>query len=152
MKNTINGLKRDILEKYNNIGKKIKKFAIIKAIFMMIGSWICGIGMMFEDDIGGIFIAIIGSFWSFNSMYILYGLGDLIDKVSLIVDNMMIDQNDDNILLNNSVDSNKVDEINCNCKFNICSNKCDNNFMKFFIMIMLLLIVIILLIYLIGNL
>ena len=114
----------------------------------MICSWICGIGMMFEDDIGGIFIAIIGSFWSFNSMYILYGLGELIDKLSLIVDNMMIEQNDDN----NSVDGNKVDEINCNCKFNICSNKCDNNFMKFFIMIILLLIVIILLIYLIGNL
>lgn len=77
--------------RYNNIGRKIKSFAVKQAMFFMISCCILGLIIMFEDGTlisWGVVLIVIGIFCSSVSTYILYGFGELIDKACQISDSI----------------------------------------------------------------
>ena len=70
---------------YDNIGGKIKGLA--KAIFIIgaVVSFIAGIALMFVNDnliFVGVMICFLGIIVSWVSSWVLYGFGEIIDKVS----------------------------------------------------------------------
>lgn len=73
---------------YENIGGKIKMMAKITAIVLAAAAVIAGIAVLIVTEGDGALIAlpimIIGPFFAWISSFILYGFGELIDKVSEI--------------------------------------------------------------------
>lgn len=103
LKKYYNGFK----SRYNNIGGKIKLFAVKQAIFFMISCCVLGLIIMFEDGTvisWGVVLIVIGIFCSSVSTYILYGFGELIDKVCQISDSINnLKANDVNYKINDSL-------------------------------------------------
>lgn len=77
---------------FNNIGKKIKGFAVFVAIVGMIIPILGGLGFIIagaaSNNIAlpllGILIAVVGSIMSWMSTWLLYGYGEIVDKTSSI--------------------------------------------------------------------
>lgn len=74
---------------YNNIGNKIKILAKVFCILGAIASVIGAICMFFNDAhiLLCIIIAVAGSFFSWISTWLLYGFGEIIDKLCDIENN-----------------------------------------------------------------
>ena len=72
---------------FDNIGAKIKKLAEIITIGGIIVS--VGIGTM-NENFRGIVIALLGSLVSWISSFLLYGFGELIEKVTAIEKNTRV--------------------------------------------------------------
>lgn len=86
MLNSINILEVYIM--FENIGKKIKGLASVVFFVAIIGIYFIGINFLAEDVLFGIFIIIIYSFSSWLLSCVLYGFGELIDKVCEIKQNL----------------------------------------------------------------
>ena len=75
---------------YNNIGKKIKMLAkvifFVEAIAAIFGG-ISVIGLDEDLAVVGILIMIVGSVFAWVSSWLLYGFGEIIDKLSDIEQN-----------------------------------------------------------------
>ncbi len=72
---------------YENIGKKIKGLSKTIAIIEAILAAGIGTGIMFADDdtIGaGVLVVVIGCLAAWVSSWMLYGFGEIIDKLSSI--------------------------------------------------------------------
>ncbi|MBO4692915.1 MAG: magnesium transporter [Clostridia bacterium] len=72
---------------FSNIGKKIKKLATVLCWLGIIISIVCGIvaWVAADDEIGALIflvVAVAGSLLSWISSFVLYGFGELIDKVT----------------------------------------------------------------------
>ena len=75
---------------YDNIGGKIKGFAFVSFFILTIASVISGIGIWSSDDdyiMLGILVMVLGPFLSWMLSWLLYGFGELIDKVTEIEKN-----------------------------------------------------------------
>ena len=75
---------------YKEIGKKIKKLAIVVFVLEAILFFIGGIILMAINNdlfLVGILMMIIGPLLAWVSSFILYGFGELIDKTSEIANN-----------------------------------------------------------------
>lgn len=75
---------------YKEIGKKIKKLAIVIFVLEAIVFFIGGIFLMAINNdlfLVGILMMIIGPLLAWVSSFILYGFGELIDKTSEIANN-----------------------------------------------------------------
>ena len=71
---------------FDNIGSKIKTLAIVCAWIGIIGSFIGGIYVMAELDVGiGFLIMIAGSLVSWIGSFFMYGLGQLIENSDILV-------------------------------------------------------------------
>lgn len=70
---------------YSDIGKKIKGLAIACFIIEAIGAVIAGIVLLFEGYTSAVFYGLLsitfGPFVAWVSSWLLYGFGELIDKV-----------------------------------------------------------------------
>ncbi len=72
---------------FNNIGKKIKVLAAVTAVLLAIAAIITGIVLCNDNsEEAGIPILIFGPIVSWISSFMLYGFGELIDKVCDIED------------------------------------------------------------------
>ncbi len=80
---------------FNNIGKKIKAFAIFFASIGFIISLIAGITLLFDSGFG-ILIIIIGCLGSWISSIFFYGFGELIENSNIIVSILSKDNLSDN--------------------------------------------------------
>ena len=72
---------------YDNIGSKIKTLALIAAIVESVIAVIAGIALVFSESnmaILGIFLIFLVPFVAFASSWLIYGFGELIEKVSYI--------------------------------------------------------------------
>lgn len=83
---------------YNNIGKKIKGFAIVLAVVLTVVYVFCGIAMIagFSSSqsqqggagiAGGVIIMLLGPVIAWISSWFLYGYGELVDKMAEIKKN-----------------------------------------------------------------
>ena len=72
---------------FDNIGAKIKKLAEIITIGGIIVSVLIG---TMSGDFRGIVIALLGSLGSWISSFVLYGFGELIEKVTAIEKNTRV--------------------------------------------------------------
>ena len=79
---------------YNNIGQKIKHFAMTLFVIGTVCSILMGSYIVIFSDLDmaavGILVVIIGSFLSWVSTFLLYGFGELIEKATEIADNTKI--------------------------------------------------------------
>ena len=77
---------------FDNIGAKIKKLAEIITIGGIIVSVVTGmmIGSTISGSGRGIVIALLGSLGSWISSFLLYGFGELIEKVTAIEKNTRV--------------------------------------------------------------
>ena len=79
---------------YNNIGQKIKHFAMTLFVIGTVCSILMGSYIVIFLDLDmaavGILVVIIGSFLSWVSTFLLYGFGELIEKATEIADNTKI--------------------------------------------------------------
>ena len=121
MDNNTNNLYNNFKSRYNDIGKKIKSIAIKQSLIFMISCCIFGLILMFQGAVfvfWGIFLIIIGIFCSSISTFILYGFGELIDKVCQISDsiNKLNASDIDKVNANgsNELNSSDVDKLNVN--------------------------------------
>ena len=72
---------------FNNIGKKIKSLAVFVTWIGIIASIVSGMAIMTgggEMIIIGIILIIVGGIASWVSSFLLYGFGELIEKICLI--------------------------------------------------------------------
>ena len=79
---------------YDNIGKKIKSLA--KGIFIAesIACAIAGLALIFTDEdtiIYGLLCLLLGPIVAWVSSWLLYGFGELVDKVCDIENNMRVE-------------------------------------------------------------
>lgn len=81
---------------YNNIGKKIKGFAMAIAIILTVIYVIVGIAMISSSQqseiasggiVGGVLIMLLGPVIAWISSWFLYGYGELVDKTAAIKKN-----------------------------------------------------------------
>lgn len=76
---------------YKNIGGKIKKRSQLIAIVEIIAVVIIGINLFASNSaagmIAGLCIMIVGCLAAWISSWLLYGFGEIIEKVSLIEEN-----------------------------------------------------------------
>ena len=76
---------------YDNIGKKIKGLAKWMFIVEAIAAAIAGLALMFTDEeliIFGLLALLLGPIVAWVSSWLLYGFGELVDKVCDIESNM----------------------------------------------------------------
>ena len=79
---------------YDNIGKKIKALAKWTFIVEAIAAAIAGIALMFTDEeliIFGLLALLLGPVVAWVSSWLLYGFGELVDKVCDIESNMRVE-------------------------------------------------------------
>ncbi len=75
---------------FDNIGSKIKTLAKIIFCIEIIACVITGIVLMATDDeliIWGILTALVGSFFSWISLFLLYGFGQLVENSDILCGN-----------------------------------------------------------------
>lgn len=74
---------------YNNIGKKIKGLATAVCIIGAIISVLVAIDLWIEDEMAGeaLVTIVVGPLMSWVSSWVLYGFGELVDRVGEIADN-----------------------------------------------------------------
>ena len=74
---------------YENIGGKIKMLAVWTAILGIASSVAFGFYILIDEEefFGGLLIAVLGSLVSWVSTWLLYGFGELIEKVTEIAYN-----------------------------------------------------------------
>ena len=66
---------------YDKIGKKLKRLAVVSFIVEAIGAAITGIIMLCTGDWWGLLVMLGGPIVAWVSSWILYGFGELIDKI-----------------------------------------------------------------------
>ncbi len=76
---------------YSNIGGKIKGLAIAAMVLGAIGFIISGLALIQTDLLAGILIIISGILGSWLASLVLYGFGELIEKVCDIAEQMVDD-------------------------------------------------------------
>ena len=95
------GLTEEMFEKlekvlYGNIGKKIKRMAMITFFCEMVAAIIGGFFMLIDGDFfSGLCIMIGGSLAAWVVSWALYGVGELIDKVSDIQKNVCKEESEE---------------------------------------------------------
>ncbi|MBP3554764.1 MAG: hypothetical protein IJY37_06080 [Clostridia bacterium] len=73
---------------FDQIGKKIKTLASTLTTIGIIVSIIVGFIILVNGSGAGFLVMLVGSLLSWLSSYVLYGLGELIDKTSTISANL----------------------------------------------------------------
>lgn len=79
---------------YENIGGKIKKLSKAIAVIGIIIAVIAGFWYIadYDEILQGIFIIVLGGLAAWISSLLIYGFGELIEKVSLIEENNRYDK------------------------------------------------------------
>ena len=86
---------------YDNIGKKIKGLAVGVCVVEAIGAVICGILLCIEEEaFAYVLISIFGPIVAWVSSWLLYGFGELIDRVCEIAKNTRTSQNTPTVTAN----------------------------------------------------
>ena len=177
MKEKMDKFYSDYENRFYDVGKQIKSIAVRQAIYFMISCWIIGLIMIFQGDIlilWGLVVVVLGTICSSLSTIILYGFGELIDKVSEISNtinnfnstggtdlkcNYSLNENINEIKISNKKSNetrNKIDKVLSNVENNNDNNNSGNKldeddlFIKHLIKVLLIFIGVIFFIWLIN--
>ena len=81
---------------FDNIGAKIKTVASTLTIIGIFLSIVAGTVMLLEGIIGGLFLILFGSLFSWLGSFLLYGFGQLIENSDIMVELLEAIVDDDN--------------------------------------------------------
>lgn len=111
---------------YDNIGKKIKGLAIATFIIEAVASVIAGFIFALEGEDFGAFLLLLGPFAAWLSSWLLYGFGELVDKVMDIEGKFHKDQNAANITEASDATNRNVPTEACS----LCGNQTETTHVK----------------------
>lgn len=88
---------------YENIGKKIKGLAIVICILEIFASILYSVILMGDTFVIGFIMMFVGPLISWASSWLLYGFGELIDKICDIAKNISGDEEKSDVQLEEDI-------------------------------------------------